>query len=142
VLDTERLKRHGTIRLQGDFTLDAISRDGGLLYLIETEGDRYAVRAYDVEARRLLPDPVADPKEPDEPMQGARSPAPRARTVAGPTRSTTPRSRSSTRTTSRCSSSTPSASPCASRARRRLPQLAHQTRTAAAAGSSSPAGSG
>jgi hypothetical protein len=74
ILDTERLRRHGTIRLRGDFTLDAISPDGGMLYLIESTSrsdiTRYAVRAYDVDARRLLPDPVVDPAEADEPMRG------------------------------------------------------------------------
>jgi MYXO-CTERM domain-containing protein len=74
ILDTERLRRHGKIRLRGDFTLDAISPDGGTLYLIESTSKddltRYAVRAYDVEAQRLLPDPVVDPAEADEPMRG------------------------------------------------------------------------
>jgi hypothetical protein len=74
ILDTERMRRHGTIRLRGDFTLDAISPDGSRLYLIESTSrsdiTRYAVRAYDVEARRLLPDPVVDPAEADEPMRG------------------------------------------------------------------------
>jgi hypothetical protein len=74
ILDAERLRRHGTIRLRGDFTLDAISPDGAMLYLIEATSrsdiTRYAVRAYDVEARRLLPDPVVDPADADEPMRG------------------------------------------------------------------------
>lgn len=74
ILETGRLRRVGTIRLRGDFTLDAISPDGGMLYLIEAtsrrDATRYAVRAYDVEAKRLLPDPVVDPAEADEPMRG------------------------------------------------------------------------
>ncbi len=74
ILDTETLRRHGTIRLRGDFTLDAISPDGSMLYLIEATSKsditRYAVRAYDVDARRLLPDPVVDPAEAEEPMRG------------------------------------------------------------------------
>ena len=74
VFETGRLRRVATIRLRGDFTLDAISPDGGMLYLIEStsrrDATRYAVRAYDVEARRLLPDPVVDPAEADEPMRG------------------------------------------------------------------------
>ena len=74
VFDTGRLRRHGTIRLRGDFTLDAISPDGGMLYLIEAQSrrdeTRYAVRAYDVEAGRLLPEPVVDPADADEPMRG------------------------------------------------------------------------
>jgi hypothetical protein len=71
VLETKRLKRRATITLRGRFTLDAVSRDGGLLYLIEAKGERYAVRAYHVGARELLPEPIVDPDEPDEPMQGA-----------------------------------------------------------------------
>jgi hypothetical protein len=43
------------------------------MYLIEYSprdlGD-YAVRAYDIRARRLYPDPVVDPREPDEAMRG------------------------------------------------------------------------
>jgi hypothetical protein len=70
VLDTERLKRRATITLHGFWTLDALSPDGRMLYLIETKGDAYAVRAYDIAERRLLPEPVVDPSEPDEPMQG------------------------------------------------------------------------
>jgi hypothetical protein len=74
ILDARRLRRQATIRLDGDFTLDAISPDGGMLYLIESTSrsdiTRYAVRAYDVAARRLLPDPVVDPAEADEPMRG------------------------------------------------------------------------
>ena len=70
VLETGRLERRATIRLRGRFTLDALSRDGGLLYLIQTLGDRYAVRAYHVGARELLPEPIVDPDEPDEEMQG------------------------------------------------------------------------
>jgi hypothetical protein len=77
VLETKRLKRRATISLRGRFTLDAVSRDGGMLYLIQTllngrtrSNGRYAVRAYHVGARELLPDPIVDPSEPDEPMTG------------------------------------------------------------------------
>jgi hypothetical protein len=74
VLETGRLRRVATIRLRGDFTLDAVSPDGDVLYLIEStsrrDATRYAVRAYDVAAGRLLPDPVVDPAEADEPMRG------------------------------------------------------------------------
>jgi hypothetical protein len=74
VFDTESLQSHGTIRLRGDFTLDAISPDGDTLYLIESTSrrdlSRYAVRAYDVGAGRLLPGAIVDPQEPDEPMRG------------------------------------------------------------------------
>jgi hypothetical protein len=75
VLDTERLMPRTTITLPGDFTLDAISPDGNLLYLIESTSPddltRYAVRAYDVAEGRLLADAIVDPEEADEPMRGS-----------------------------------------------------------------------
>jgi hypothetical protein len=73
VLDTETLRVHQTVRLPGSFTLDAVSRDGTQLYLIQTlsaRESRYEVRRYDLAQRRLLPRPVIDPAEPDEPMNG------------------------------------------------------------------------
>jgi hypothetical protein len=74
VFDTQRLREHGTITLHGDFTLDAISPDGEMLYLIETtsprDATRYAVRAYDIGAGRLVPGAIVDPAEADEPMRG------------------------------------------------------------------------
>jgi hypothetical protein len=74
VFDTESLQSHGTIRLRGDFTLDAISPDGDTLYLIEStsrrDRSRYAVRAYDLDAGRLRSGAIVDPREPDEPMRG------------------------------------------------------------------------
>src|SRR5215213_850648 len=71
VLDAENLRPRDVIALRGDFTLDAISPDGGRLYLIQSRRfPRYAVRAYDMRAHRLLPDPIVDPAEADEPMTG------------------------------------------------------------------------
>jgi hypothetical protein len=93
VLDTERLQRRREwfrarhrppspavthISLRGDFGFDAISPDGSTLYLIqrfpENNGPEYltdyAVRAYDMENRRLLPEPIVDPYEPQEEMAG------------------------------------------------------------------------
>jgi hypothetical protein len=74
VFDTQRLRAHGTVTLHGDFTLDAISPDGEMLYLIETTSrrdlSRYAVRAYDLGAGRLVPGAIVDPAEADEPMRG------------------------------------------------------------------------
>jgi hypothetical protein len=71
VLETSRLRPVATFGLRGDFSLDAISPDGGRLYFIQTfSGTRYAVRAYDFGRRSLLPEPVVDPAEADEPMQG------------------------------------------------------------------------
>lgn len=93
VLDTERLQRQRDwfrahhrpptpavthVVLRGDFSFDAISPDGSTVYLIqrfpENNGPayltNYAVRAYDVADRRLLPKPVVDPSEPNEEMAG------------------------------------------------------------------------
>ena len=69
------------IRLKGSFTLDAVSPDGETLYLIEYsplrvggqlayDPTRYSVHAYDVQNNRLNPNPIVDPREPDEKMQG------------------------------------------------------------------------
>jgi hypothetical protein len=73
VVATGRLQPVADLRLRGDFSLDAISPDGSRLYFIElTGGDetRYRVRAYDLTHGRLLPKPVVDPAEADEPMRG------------------------------------------------------------------------
>jgi hypothetical protein len=63
-----------TISLKGHWNYDALSPDASTLYLIQSlsrkHPDRYAVRAYDLRARRLLPRPIVDPNEPDEPMRG------------------------------------------------------------------------
>jgi hypothetical protein len=62
-----------TLALPGWWTVDAISPDGRWLYLIQypsSDISKYAVRAYDLAARRLLRDPVVDPREPDEKMTG------------------------------------------------------------------------
>jgi hypothetical protein len=73
VVETDRLAITRRIVLHGDFSVDAISPDGRTLYLIQYRGRDpadYAVRAYDLRAARLLPDPIVDPREPDEPMNG------------------------------------------------------------------------
>ena len=73
VVDTRRLAVRRRISLKGDFSFDAISPDGRLMYLIEYDSrnyGEYAVRAYDMRARRLFPRPVVDPREADEPMNG------------------------------------------------------------------------
>lgn len=73
VVDTRRFELRRTIRLKGMWGFDAISPDASTLYLIQTSvrnPSRYAVRAYDLRAGRLLPDAVVDPSEPDEPMRG------------------------------------------------------------------------
>jgi hypothetical protein len=74
VIDAKRMRLRRHIRLRGDFSFDAISPDGRVAYLIEYLSPRdvtaYAVRAYDMRARRLFPEPVVDPNEPDEDMSG------------------------------------------------------------------------
>jgi hypothetical protein len=74
VVDARRMELRRHIQLRGDFSFDAISPDGRLVYLIEYLSPRdvtaYAVRAYDMRARRLFPQPVVDPSEPDEDMSG------------------------------------------------------------------------
>ena len=58
VLDVPSLKVRRLIRLQGDFSYDALSPHGQTLYLVEhmSANDvlRYRVRAYDLRAGRLL----------------------------------------------------------------------------------------
>jgi hypothetical protein len=84
ILDASRLRSRTSVSLRGDFTLDAISPDGNRLYLVESQsrdGTRYAVRAYDVAAGRLLPDPIVDPAEAEEPMRG--NPVSRAMSLDG-----------------------------------------------------------
>jgi hypothetical protein len=80
VLDTATLRPERRLRLRGDFGLDGVSPDGSRLFLIQYRGSPsdYAVRAYDVARRRLLPRPIVDPREPDEKMTGfpiTRSPS-------------------------------------------------------------------
>jgi hypothetical protein len=74
VLDARRLRARGRFTLRGDFSFDALSPDGASMYLIQylsrTDPTRYAVRAFDVRAGRLLREPIVDPSEPGEPMRG------------------------------------------------------------------------
>jgi hypothetical protein len=66
------------IELRGHFAFDAISPDGSTIYLIHhfpnlagpSYFTHYEVRAYDVKSGRLLPEPIVDPKEPEERMEG------------------------------------------------------------------------
>jgi hypothetical protein len=74
VLGAGPLRLRELVTLPGDFGFDAISPDGATLYLIQylssRNPTRYAVRAYDVAAGRLLPEPIVDPREPEERMGG------------------------------------------------------------------------
>jgi hypothetical protein len=85
VVDTRRLAARERITLLGDFSFDAISPRGSVVYLIEytspVDPTRYLVRAYDVRGGRLLAKPVVDPTEPDEKMRG--NPVSRAMGLGG-----------------------------------------------------------
>ncbi|HYM63081.1 MAG TPA: hypothetical protein VES61_00215 [Gaiellaceae bacterium] len=74
ILGAERLRVRERLTLRGDFSFDALSPDGSLLYLIEylspRDPTRYQVRVYDLDAGRLLPDPVVDPNESADEMRG------------------------------------------------------------------------
>jgi protein MpaA len=67
-----------SIELRGHFAFDAISPDGSTIYLIHHFPSltgpayitHYEVRAYNVKSRRLLPEPIVDPDEPEERMAG------------------------------------------------------------------------
>jgi hypothetical protein len=62
------------VTLRGDFSLDAVSPDGSMLYFIQylsrKDPTEYAVRAFDREGGRLVPEPVVDKSEPGEEMSG------------------------------------------------------------------------
>jgi hypothetical protein len=74
IFDLRRFKLRAFIKLRGDFAFDAISPHGRMLYLTErlsgSEVTKYRVRAYDVGARRLLPQPLADKRYWDSDMYG------------------------------------------------------------------------
>ena len=73
LVDTLTLRPTARLALRGDFSLDGISPDGNRLYLIQYRGGSpldYAVRAYDVQGRRLLPRAIVDARHPDEKMTG------------------------------------------------------------------------
>ena len=68
VYGTSLLDPRGAFTLRGDFSFDALSPDGQTLYLIQHLGNdndvfRYVVRAYDLQARRLLPQAIADKRQ-------------------------------------------------------------------------------
>jgi hypothetical protein len=74
VIDTKRLQVRTGVFLEGDFAYDAISPDGRMLYLIQhvdpTDNQHYVVRAYDLDAARLLPGRIADRTQKSWVMQG------------------------------------------------------------------------
>jgi hypothetical protein len=85
LLDARRLRVRDVVTLHGDFSFDAISPKGRWLYLVEylspRDPTRYLVRLYDLPARRLLREPVIDPREVGDVMRG--SPVSRAASPDG-----------------------------------------------------------
>ncbi|HEX8646773.1 MAG TPA: hypothetical protein VF715_07710 [Thermoleophilaceae bacterium] len=73
ILHAATLRPQRIVTLRGDYSFDAISRDGRMLYLIEylsrSDPTRYAVRAYEPRSGRLS-EPIVDPREPGEDMSG------------------------------------------------------------------------
>jgi hypothetical protein len=74
VLLTKNLRTWRRISLRGDFTFDALSPGGRMLFLIEhvraKDLSSYRVRAYDLAARKLLPRVVADRRQASWVMRG------------------------------------------------------------------------
>jgi hypothetical protein len=74
LVSTPRLSPVRTLELPGEFGFDALSPNGGTLYLIQHIASedlvRYVVRAYDLRTRRLLASPIVDKRSPDEAMRG------------------------------------------------------------------------
>jgi hypothetical protein len=74
VLSSDGLKQQRVVKLQGDFSFDAVSPKGSWLYFIHyvspNDPTRYLVQAYDVLRGRLLAKPIIDPDEPGEKMRG------------------------------------------------------------------------
>jgi hypothetical protein len=74
LLDVPSLFLRRRFTLRGDFSFDAISPRGRKMFLINytspADPTRYTVRAYDLNANALLPDPIVDPAEPGDKMRG------------------------------------------------------------------------
>jgi hypothetical protein len=74
IVSTPGLHVRDAVTLRGDFSLDAVSPDGSMLYFIQylsrKNPTEYAVRAFDREGGRLVPEPVVDKSEPGEEMRG------------------------------------------------------------------------
>jgi len=67
VVDTRAMGLAQTVVLRGDYSVDALSPDGRLLYLIhhvaQRGGNGYQVQAFDLRAHRLLPGVIADKRQ-------------------------------------------------------------------------------
>jgi len=81
---TSDLRVRQRIALRGSYAFDAVSPNGRMLYLIEHRSEdfqHYIVRAYDLQAHRLLPGRIADKTQASWVMQGW--PAARVETASG-----------------------------------------------------------
>jgi hypothetical protein len=85
VVQALKLGSATVVDLHGDFSFDAVSPDASRLFLIQytspNDPTRYLVRAYDVNARRLVPQPIVDPRDASAKMRG--NPLSRATTLDG-----------------------------------------------------------
>lgn len=74
VLSTRTLRLRNTIVLPGIWSYDALSPDAATLFLVEYlsigQNPPYRVRAYDVEAGRLIPGAIVDRREGEAEMRG------------------------------------------------------------------------
>lgn len=74
VLDAQTLKLRRTLTLAGDYSFDALSPDARWMYLIHYTSPKdplqYEVQVLDLRTGRLQPEPIVDPREPDEKMNG------------------------------------------------------------------------
>jgi hypothetical protein len=73
VVRTSDLQVAQTISLDGSYAFDAVSPNGRMIYLIEHRSadlQHYVVRAYDLDAERLLPGRIADKTQSSWVMRG------------------------------------------------------------------------
>ena len=74
LISTQDLAARDSIALKGTFAFDALSPDGSRLYLIQHTSsqdiEHYIVRAYDLNAHKLLPGRIADKTQKSWVMQG------------------------------------------------------------------------
>ena len=74
-VDMKKMRVVRKLRIRGDHSFDALSPDAKYMYLVEyvsaQDFTRYRVRAYDLRAGRLLPNPVIDKREWETTMRGS-----------------------------------------------------------------------
>jgi hypothetical protein len=74
VFDTQSLRLRRTLTLRGDYSFDALSPRGRWLYLIHYTAPKdrlqYEVVVLDLRTGKIHSDPIVDPREPNEKMNG------------------------------------------------------------------------